>query len=178
MAVRTQVEPLSIIVALDECGGFAKNGKIPWINEPFAKQDLKNFKKRTSGGICVMGRNTYNDILSMQKNKKPKEILPNRESYVITSRGGDTPGAIKVSGLREVIYELDETDRREIFILGGLRLFVEALPFVHKIYVTLIPGNYLCDIYFPLNSFTKGNFLIAEGYKQENLKFITYQRVR
>jgi dihydrofolate reductase len=178
MAVRTQIEPLSIIVALDECGGFAKNGKIPWIKESFAKEDLKNFKNITTGGICIMGRNTYDDILAMQKNKNPTNILPNRENYVITSRGGETPGAIKASGIREVIHELDENDRREIFILGGYRLFVEALPNVHKIYVTVIPGNYLCDIQFPLNSLGNGNFQIINGRKEGDLKFITYQRVR
>jgi dihydrofolate reductase len=114
----------------------------------------------------------------MQKNKNPTNILPNRENYVITSRGGETPGAIKALGLREAIYELDENDNREIFILGGYRLFVEALPNVYKIYITIIPGNYFCDIHFPLNSLTNGDFQIINGRKESDLKFITYQRVR
>jgi dihydrofolate reductase len=178
MPIRTQFGPFSIIVALDECGGFAKDGKIPWVDEPQGKEDLKHFQQITKGGICIMGRNTYDDLLRMMLKRKKiediEDILPNRTSFVVTSRGGETRGAQKVFGLRDVIHELQDTDRREIFILGGYRLFVESMPFVNRIYVTLFPGDYRCDSHFPINSF--GKFRIVAGDRSGDLKFINYQR--
>lgn len=180
MTIRTQFGPFSIIVAVDEHGGFAKDGKIPWIDEPFGKEDLKHFQKTTKGGICIMGRRTYDDMLAIMLKKKKEEeiedILPNRTNFVVSSSPGKTPGATKVAGLREAIHELEESDRREIFILGGFRLFTEAFPFVNKIYMTVIPGSFQCDTYFPINSLK--SFQIAEGEKVKDLKFVTYKRVR
>lgn len=180
MAVRTQFGPFSIIVAVDEHGGFGKDGKIPWVDEPFGKEDLAHFQKTTKGGICIMGRKTYDDMLAMMLKRKKQEeiedILPGRTSFVVSSSPGGTPGATKVCGLRDAIYELQEDDKREIFILGGYRLFVEALPFTDKVYMTVVPGYYGCNIYFPINSLT--SFQIAEGTKVKDLKFITYKRKR
>lgn len=180
MAIRTQFGPFSIIVGVDETGGFAKDGKIPWIKEQFAKEDLRYFQKITKGGICIMGRHTYDDMLTMMLKKKKLEkledILPNRQSFVVTSRGGDTPGAQKVLSIRDVIYELQEDDKREMFILGGFRMFIESLPFVNKIYMTIVPGIYDCDSQFPINSL--GSFKIVEGKKLGELKFIIYQRIK
>lgn len=174
MPIRTVIEPLSIIVGIDEHGGFGKDGKIPWVRGPHGKADLKHFKDTTKGGVCIMGRNTYDDMLKMNRAKKSKNILPGRESYVITSRGGETPGAEKALSIREVINNLQEDDKREIFILGGYRLFIEALPCTLKIYMTIVPGDFKCDVYFPINKLDK--FKIVDAKTQGKLKFITYQR--
>lgn len=178
MVARTRVDPLSIIVGVDEAGGFGKDGKIPWVDKPFCKEDLKHFQQTTKGGVCIMGRKTYDDLLEMMLKRKKKEnieeILPKRESFIVTSSPGETPGATKVDSIRHAINELQSNDTREVFILGGYRMFIEALPFVNRIYMTIVPGFYECDIYFPLNSL--GSFKIIDGAKQGELKFVTYQR--
>lgn len=174
--IRTNMSPMSIIVAVDECGGFGKDGKIPWANKSFGKEDLKRFKEITSGGVCIMGRNTYDDMLAMKRTKKPKQILPKRESYVVTSRGGETPGAEKVLSIREAVQNLDSADKREVFILGGRRIFLEALPWVNKVYMTVIKGDcYNCDLKFPVDYVHK-NFTITEGSRTDDLYYVTYQR--
>ena len=100
MAIKTTISPLSIIVAVDESGGFGKGGKIPW-NIP---EDMKHFQEVTKGGVCIMGRKTYEDMLAMTTIRKEKEaaketgsppttselqrtiteILPGRTSFVVT----------------------------------------------------------------------------------------------
>lgn len=57
---------ISIIVAVDDSGGFGKEGKLPW----YFPEDLANFKKLTTNATCLMGRLTYDDIKSMQKTEK------------------------------------------------------------------------------------------------------------
>lgn len=69
----------AIIVAVDDQGGFSKDEKIPW-DFP---QDLKWFKDRTEGHICVMGRKTYENINSRLDDKMATSVLPNRRCFVL-----------------------------------------------------------------------------------------------
>lgn len=58
---------IKLIVAHDENRVIGNEGKIPW-NIP---EDLKNFKKLTTGHVVVMGRKTWDSL--------PKKPLPNRD---------------------------------------------------------------------------------------------------
>jgi dihydrofolate reductase len=193
MAIKTTIPPLSIIVAVDESGGFGKDGKIPW-NIP---EDMKHFQEVTKGGVCIMGRKTYEDMLAMTMARKEKkatketgspptaaelqrtitDILPGRESFVVT-RNTDyiAQGATAVTNIREAIQRLDETDHREIFIIGGEKIFIEALSWTRTIYLTIIKGDtYQCDKYFPIEVLNK-HYKIANGKETEKLYLMTYKR--
>ncbi len=199
-----RLKPLSIIVAVDEAGGYGKDGKIPW-DIPL---DRKHFQEVTAGGICIMGRRTYEDMVQMaeardkvaeQKSKKKSKkrkrkakkktkskakvpatkdtrILPGRDSFVL-SRNPDfvAEGATTVHGIREVTQEIDTSDKREVFILGGEHVFMEALATTYTIHMTIVPGKYDCNKRFPLQCLNK--FQIADGKQVKDLKFITYKRV-
>jgi len=182
MSLRVNMQPLSIIVAVDKYGGFGKDGKIPW-SYP---EDLKHFKEVTQGGVCIMGRKTYNDILAMVKRRRKKnktkgkitEILPGRQSFVVTSNPKfKAPGATVVSSIREAVQSLDEEDSRDVFVIGGYRMFVEALNWATTVYMTVIDDDkeYQCDITFPINTIVK-KFSIVEGTEEGNLRFMTYKR--
>lgn len=169
---------LEIIVAVDETGGFGKDGKIPW----HFTEDLKHFKELTTGNICIMGRKTYEDILEMKKARNTiddiKEILPNRTSFVITGRTDiTTPGATKAKSLSDVMMQIPPNDPRRVFVIGGERLFIEALASTVKIHLTLIPGVYHCDKRFPVKVLTN-RFKITAGEKKDNLQFLTYTRIK
>lgn len=169
---------VNIIVAVDESGGFGKAGKIPWIDEPVAKTDLKRFKQLTANGVCIMGRNTYEDIAKIRGNSDP--ILPNRKSYVVSKTIGDIVGATVVSDLREAVERetsFDGTENKKIFVIGGEKLFIEALPWTSHIYMTIVNGHYDCDRFFPFESLVK-NFKIVSGNKEPDHYFVTYQRIR
>lgn len=175
------MQPLNLIVAVDECGGFGKNGKIPW----HYTEDLKHFQKVTKGAACIMGRLTYQDMYDMivarkeknKKTKKPiqfKEILPGRDSYVVT-RHKELMGVTTVNNIRRAV---ESTKKDRIFVIGGERMYTEALPFVNKIYLTLVKGDYNCDKFFPID-YVRKNFKITGGEKgSDNLLFIEYERVK
>lgn len=171
---------LEIIVAVDQEGGFGKEGKIPWHHS----EDLKHFKEITADGICLMGRNTYIDMLEMRrvrdikhgKTAEPiKEILPNRLSIVITSSPHqDTPGALTATSIDEALEMVD--GRRRIFVIGGERMYVEALPMTGIVHRTVVPGWYNCDKFFP-TAVLEHKFTVA-GIKEENsLTFYTHVRI-
>ncbi len=177
MGYKTKMPPLSIIVAVDEEGGFGKNGEIPWK----IPEDLKHFKEVTTDGVCIMGRKTYEDMLKMVKARKKKDvelddILPNRKSFVVTSDTDYEPeGATAVTSICKAIEELDESDKREIFVIGGLRMFIEALSWTTKIYMTIVKNkSFECDRFFPIKVLEQ--FTIVEGSSEKKLYFLTYKR--
>lgn len=173
---------VEIVIAVDEHGGFGKDGKIPW----YYPEDLKRFKKITTGHVCVMGRRTYVDMLEMRKERDAKkkkkvaikEILPNRECFVVTSNKDlETPGATKVTSIRDAFNQLSIDDPRKIFIIGGERMYREALSMTTKVHLTMVPGVHDCDKFFPVEVLTK-RFLILGGEVENELKYLTYERVK
>lgn len=179
MPPRTEINPLSIVVAVDKYGGFAKNKKIPW----HYPEDLQHFKTLTNGGVCVMGKYTYAEMLEMRKKKgmKPEDIeqiLPGRDSYVLTNtKDLETPGAKTVQSLYGVVGDLDEQDKRTIYAIGGLPVFIEAMSWADQIFMTIIKRAYKCDTFFPLEAINK-NYKIVDGSETRDLYFVTYNRVR
>lgn len=172
--------PLSIIAAVDECGGFGKDGKIPW----HYSEDLKHFHQVTKDSACIMGRKTYEDMYEMvvarkskgKESKTPvriKNILPGRDNYVVTKQE-KLEGVTTVNNIRKATML---TKRNKIFVLGGERMFIEALPFVTKIYMTLVKGDFKCDRFFPVDVLTK-HFKITSGEEgNESLLFVNYERI-
>jgi len=178
--------PVSIIVAVNMDGGFGKDGKIPW-NIP---EDMKHFNEKTTGGVCIMGRRTYTDMLEMwkgredkkkKKNKdtEPKQILPNRESFVVSSDPDlYCPGAKRVQNLTAAIQESPEDDTREIFVIGGYRMFVQALGNGGSVYMTVIKGDpYDCTVKFPIQVLNK-HYTIVEGRETKKCYYLTYKPKR
>jgi dihydrofolate reductase len=174
--------PIEIIVATDLYGGIGKNGKIPWINEPFAKKDLARFKKLTDKKAVVMGRKTAEDINSHTKGK----FLPNRTAYVLSRNpdfqlldADDNPhdNVVVVNSLRKAfeksLFDLDTV------VIGGERVFIEALAYnVEKIHLTLVDGMYNCDTFFPKNALALDKYSLVDGESIDGCKFLTYQKLK
>ena len=184
------IPSLRIIVALDEEGGFAKDGKIPWN----FSEDFDHFKKTTAGHHCIMGRRTAEDILGRRRDGEKLrkmydegdghlvqdfELLPGRTSIVL-SRNLDffIPGAEVVPDLRSALEKVNGP-QKQTFILGGEKLFTQALPQVSGITVTLVPGIWGCDRHFLLK-YLMENFKLVDGKTLDNssLRVVEYSRVR
>lgn len=175
---RLSLQPAAIIVAVDELGGFARDKKIPW-NYP---EDNKFFNETTKGHPCVMGRYTYEEMLQVYKKKNNSEddsqietVLPERDCFVVTSdQNYNAPGATVVPSLYGAVRSLERDDNRTIFVLGGYHLFVQALPLVDTIYMTVIHKEYKCDRHFPLQ-YLNDNFRIVDGKQRKRVTFVTYK---
>lgn len=170
-----------IIVAVDEAGGFGKDGRIPWQ----LPEDLQRFRMITQGHICVMGRRTYQDILRARRIRDQEkgitepiqEILRGRESFVVTSNDSlETPGATKIKDFREVLERIPSNDRRQIFAIGGKQLFIQALSWSEQIMMTIVKGStYECDVSFPIEVLNK-KWRIVSGQETEKAYFVVYNR--
>ena len=83
--------PLALIAAVARNGVIGKDGTLPWQ----VSEDLKHFKKTTSGHVIIMGRKTHDSI------GRP---LPKRRNIVVTRRPGALfPGCETAHSLDEAI---------------------------------------------------------------------------
>jgi dihydrofolate reductase len=128
---------LSIIVAVAENGVIGHNNQLIWR----LPEDLKMFKRLTSGHPIIMGRKTFESI------GKP---LPNRTSIIITKNPDfQIEGCITVHSLEEAIEAANEIEENEAFIIGGAEIYRLALPFADKIYLTEVHHTFEGDTFFP-----------------------------
>lgn len=128
---------LSIIVAVAENGVIGHNNQLIW----HLPEDLKMFKRLTSGHPIIMGRKTFESI------GKP---LPNRTSIIITKNPEfQIEGCITVHSLEAAIEAANEIEENEAFIIGGAEIYRLALPFADKIYLTEVNHTFVGDTFFP-----------------------------
>jgi dihydrofolate reductase len=128
---------LSLIVAVAENGVIGHNNQLIW----HLPNDLKQFKRLTTGHCIIMGRKTFESI------GKP---LPNRTSIII-SRNTDfqVEGCITVSSLENAILAAKKIENEEAFVIGGAEIYRLALPIIDKIYLTEVHHAYEGDTLFP-----------------------------
>ena len=111
---------------------IGKDGGLPW----HLPEDLKLFKRHTTGHPIVMGRKTWDSI------GRP---LPGRASIVMTRDADWTAdGAIRVSTMTAAIaaardwIEVTAEARPEIILFGGGEIYAQGLDYCHRVERTVI----------------------------------------
>ncbi len=124
---------IHLIAAVARNGVIGFNGQIPWR----LPEDLRHFQELTMGHTVIMGRRTYESI------GRP---LPGRQNVVVSSTLTDLEGYVVARSLQEA---LALADRQEIFIIGGARLYREALPLAEQLDLTVVELEPVGDTWFP-----------------------------
>lgn len=138
---------LSIIVAMTDARVIGRDNDLPWK----IPEDLKRFKSITMGHPVIMGRRTFDSI---------GRALPGRRNIVVTSRPLSVEGVQTASSLSAALALCPEKEG-ERFVIGGARLFEEALGKADKLYLTLVHADVPGDVYFPPFDIAKG-FRVTE----------------
>ncbi|MHB1667537.1 MAG: dihydrofolate reductase [Thiomonas sp.] len=101
--------------------------------------DLAHFKRVTLGHPILMGRKTWESI------GRP---LPGRRNVVI-SRDADfiAPGAETSTSLSDAMSICAEAP--EVFIVGGAKIYAQAIPLAQQLWLTEIHAEPQGDVYFP-----------------------------
>ena len=130
---------VNIIAACDQNGLIGINGRMPW----YIPEDLQRFKRLTTGNAIIMGRKTWESL--------PIKPLPDRENIVIASIGKmnviaevyKSPKRAIFNNLPDaLVYAEKRKEHEEVFIIGGQRLYEEALPLVDTVYLTKVKTTY------------------------------------
>jgi dihydrofolate reductase len=131
---------VSAIAAMSRNNVIGKDNALLW----HISEDLKHFKKLTTGKPIIMGRKTYESL------GKP---LPNRTNIVVSRHKADLQGVVWLRSIDEAIA-FAKTDAHnkgldEIFIIGGGQIYKETLPRIERLYLTVVDREYEGDTYFP-----------------------------
>lgn len=134
--------PIVVVVAMSRVDrGLGNQNKLLW----HIPDDLKRFKQLTTGHPVIMGRKTFESIVSILG--KP---LPNRINIVVTRDGQYTHGgAVVAHSLAGAIAAAKRERPLEIHIGGGAELYRQALPLVSRLQVTWIDDKQTADTFFP-----------------------------
>ena len=124
-----------LVAALAANRIIGANGALPWR----LPEDMRFFKQITLGHPVIMGRRTWESL---------KGPLPGRENIVVTrTRGYDAPGAAVASSLDAALALC--AGEPVVFVIGGSRLFGEALPLATGLVLTEIHKDFPGDTWFP-----------------------------
>jgi dihydrofolate reductase len=116
-----------VIVAIADNNAIGRNNELLW----HISEDLKFFKRTTSGCPVIMGRKTFESI------GRP---LPKRTNIVV-SRGFDAPeGVVVVSSLSEA-YSVAlsaecQCETQRCFVIGGGQIYAQAINDADRLVIT------------------------------------------
>ena len=126
---------VSFLAAVDRNLVLGDEKGIPWR----LPADLKRFRKLTLGKPIVMGRTTFEHI------GRPLDQRPN---IVLSRRPGFPPEGVQVAGSMEEALKL-AGEVPEVVVIGGGEVFRAALPWLDRLYLTFVEGDFRGTAYFP-----------------------------
>lgn len=164
---------IALIWAMAQNRVIGRDNKLPW----YLPNDLKYFKRMTTGKPVIMGRKTFESI------GRP---LPNRTNIVVTRDAGFDAEGVKVVHSLDDAIELAESETLinggdEVIVMGGAEIYRQALPRADRLYVTLVHAEVDGDAFFPeieLNAYRElaREDYAAEGPNPYDYSFVVYER--
>lgn len=128
---------LSHIVAVSENNVIGFKNELPW----HLPNDFKYFKNKTWGMPVIMGSKSYESL---------KKSLPGRVNIVVTKKINWQPDNVfVVHNIDAAIKKAEESDAKEIFIIGGGEIFKQTIDIVSRIYLTKVHATLEGDTYYP-----------------------------
>lgn len=159
---------ISAIVAMSENRVIGINNQLPW----HLPADFQYFKKITMGKPIIMGRKTFESI---------GKVLPGRLNIIVTrDQNYHAENARVTHSLQDA---LSLADQNEMMVIGGAQLFKEALPKIHRLYLTLVHAHIEGDSFFPeINSQDWKEISREDHVKDEknryDYSFIVLEKIR
>ncbi len=167
----TSHHDMTAVVAVDKAWCIGKQGEIPW----HLPDDLKQFKRLTSGHVLIMGRKTHESI---------GRALPGRRNIVLTRQPDyrAAQGCEVCVGI-DALWPLLESEQREVFVIGGAAIYEALMPWTVRCVLTAVDlvveeG----DVYFPALN-VEGWELVGESTRhdadaQHAHTFVVHELVR
>ncbi|MGH7170603.1 MAG: dihydrofolate reductase [Gemmataceae bacterium] len=133
---------VTIIAAMDRRGLIGDESGLPW----HLPKDLRRFRAYTWGKPIIMGRRTFELI------GKP---LPGRFNIVLTHNPSySAPGCRVAQTFQEALSIAEDylrsTGGEEVMIIGGGKVYAEAIHRWDRLYLTVVEGQFKGTAYFPV----------------------------
>lgn len=129
---------VGLVVAIARNGVIGRGGQLPWTYP----EDRARYEAITLGHVVIMGRRTWDE---------QGAPLEGRTNVVVSRSIASLPPSVHVAKtLDDALAWAWERDACP-FVIGGVRLFEEALPQITRIFLTEIPGEPEGDTVFRLD---------------------------
>ena len=126
---------LIAIAAMARNRVIGRAGAIPWR----ISDELRWFKRATTGHTVLMGRKTYASL------GRP---LPNRRNLVIT-RGPEIEGVTAIRDIDAFDPAAYADPGTDVFVIGGAQIYAQLLPRCAELLLTVVPLEVEGDAFFP-----------------------------
>lgn len=168
MTSRDRPEIVLIAAVAEKNRVIGRDKDLPW----HIPEDLRHFKRLTTGHPLLMGRKTFESIVHQFGGP-----LPDRRMMVLTSQGSleAYPEIETYASLDEALAAIDPSGT--LFIGGGGEIYNQFLEEADRLELTLIEGDYEGDTYFPEFQHLVGEvFEEVNSDERDGFRFITYAR--
>jgi dihydrofolate reductase len=133
---------VSMIAAMDRRGLIGDDTGMPW----HLPKDLRRFRTYTWGKPIIMGRTTFELI------GRP---LPGRFNIILTRNPEySAPGCAIARTFQEALSlaedHLGSTGGDEAMIIGGGKVYAEAIQRSDRLYLTVVEGQFMGSTFFPV----------------------------
>lgn len=160
---------ISIIVAVAENNAIGKDNDLLC----YISDDLKRFKKLTTGHNIIMGKKTFESL--------PNGALPNRTNIVLTDIKNEEIDACTMAYSIEEAIELCD-NLEENFIIGGGSIYSQFMKYANKLYITKIHNSFDADTFFPEINQDDWRLISNESFKANkknkcDYSYLIYERI-
>ncbi len=128
---------MKAIVCVDKKWGIGKKNDLLF----HLSEDMKFFRKTTTGKVVVMGSNTLKSF----PNGNP---LKNRVNIVLYPDGEKREDCIVCDSLEEIFATLKNYDSDDIFVIGGAMFYHTMLPYCDTVSVTRVDADGQAEVFF------------------------------
>jgi len=153
---------------------IGSDGDMPW----HYPEDLKRFKRTTTGHPVIMGRKTFESI-----ERRLDGPLPDRTNIVLTSdpsKLAEYERVFPATSIEEALEEArvaiagDDPDDGVVYVIGGGRVYEQFLPQADRLLLTEIHAEHDGDTRFP--AVDEDVWQAAEREQRGEFDFVRYER--
>lgn len=169
-APRPRHPEIVVIAAVAEANRvIGKAMDLPW----HLPEDMKRFKRLTTGHPILMGRRTFESLLHQFGGP-----LKNRRNVVLTSQPDAVPPYPDVEAYPSIDAAMAAVaDEAIVFIGGGAEIYEQFLPRADRLELTLVEGHYEGDTFFPpFEHLVSSVFEVRDVDERDGFRFVTYVR--
>lgn len=146
------IQKIALIAAISENRVLGKDNKLVWT----LPADWENFKRVTAGKPFILGRVSY-ESEDMLYSDVVNVVLTRQENYKVKPEdktAKDLPSALSLLA-----------EEKEIFILGGGKVFEQSLALANYLYLTIVHHEFEGDSFFP--EINWDNWKLVKSVRQE-----------
>jgi dihydrofolate reductase len=153
---------ITIITAMTKKGKvIGKNNWLPWE----IPEELNMFRALTLNSTVIMGRKTYDSV------GRP---MPKRNNIVLSRNPNLKDQRVEWATSIEDALQKAKKYNKEIFIIGGNKVYELGIPFSNKMYISFIKEEYDGDTYFP--EWNKDEWEIEKSEDHKEFEFFIFKR--